>query len=97
LQRLSISDFEVKAAVINADPFCDWLEWTFNVTATDVSGRSEPVQIDVFIMFGNPEISDTRCDSTPFGVEELEDYATHIKLALVVYDYGRTACRYPYE
>lgn len=79
LQRLSISDFEVKATVTKAIPFCDRLEWEFNVTATDISGTSNTVVIDAFIMFGNPEISDvasviqTRCDSTPIGVEELED------------------------
>jgi hypothetical protein len=79
MQRLSISDFEVKATVVKAEPFCDRLEWTFNVTATDITGESNPVEIETFIMFGNPEIGgapteiQTRCDSTPSGVQALEE------------------------
>jgi hypothetical protein len=79
MQRLPISDMEVKATIVNAKASCDRLEWTFSVTATDITGTSTPVEVDAFIMFGDPVIEEasaeiqTRCDSTPIGVQALED------------------------
>jgi len=80
LQALSLSDYKLELSVMRAQPFCDHFEWTFEVTVADATGKSNPVSIEVQLFYGASEIEtsppsliQTRCDSTPYGVEELED------------------------
>jgi hypothetical protein len=78
LQDLSLDDFELD--LTRAEPFCDRFEWTFATTISDATGKSDPIDINAVLYYGDfilgnvpPTSVQTRCDSTKYGVEGLED------------------------
>jgi hypothetical protein len=80
LQDLSLDDFDLHLDLTRAEPFCDRFEWTFAAAISDATGKSDPIDINAVLYYGTftlengpPTSIQTRCDSTKYGVEDLED------------------------
>lgn len=79
-QLQSIQDVELNIRALEATPLEGRFHWRFEVTATDRTGTSNPVQVEAFVNYAQPEVTNsplteiqTRCDTTPISIEELQD------------------------
>jgi hypothetical protein len=67
-------------SIMNIVPTCDSITWEYAVTYEDSTGQSEPISVFVKLDYGDEKLDDavpttlqTRCDSVPYGVEDLEE------------------------
>jgi len=80
LQGISVQDLKLRVQVVDIEPFCDRIDWIFEVHGEDSTGKTNSIDIAATLQYGEAVIEDTppsfiqtRCDSTPYGVEDLED------------------------
>jgi hypothetical protein len=71
-------NFEI--SVIEIEATCESITWEYSVTYEDSTGTSEPILVFVKLIYGEDELDadvpteiQTRCDSDPYSVEDLEE------------------------